>query len=243
MTTRTLKKSNPKPADNADSPDPVDNDPGTNPNEVDSAEAEQPKTFRESGGRILKTLKKMASNRGVGVLNGFNSFLKKTGKAFNFFGNFLRDRAMSVKAVAKESIGILSGLSDGTSRGTIHLLNSGKVIGTQAGKEMYSTLQKATSLGKSIAKLGGTAVGTPLSIGDDVVSTVNRLAKAPSRLSKVITRGAINPVLNYLGPNSDEEQPIEEEEEEEEPPKASVKTPSTPQKSSPQKLTSKKPTK
>lgn len=241
MTTRALKKANPKSADNADSPDPFVNDPGTNPNEDDSAEAEQPKTLRESCGRILKTLKKMASNRGIGVLNGFNGFLKKTGSTFNFFGNFLRDRATSVKTVARESLGMLSGLSDGTSRGAIHLLDSSKVIGTQAGKEMYSTLQKATRLGRSVTKLGGTAVGTPLSIGDDIVNTANRLVKTPSRLSKFITRSAINPVLNYLGPDSNEEP--EEEEEEEDSPKAPVKTPPTPQKSSPQKLTSKKPTK
>lgn len=241
-TTRALKKANPKPAENANLPDPVDNDPGTNPNEDDSAEAEQPKTFRESSGRIVKSMKKMASDRGVGLLNGFTGFIKKSGGAFNFFGNFLLERAKGVKEVAKESLEMVSGLSDSTTRGALHLLNSGKVIGTQTGKEMYNTLQKATSLGTNLAKLGGAAVGTPLSISNDLVSTTNRLVKVPRRLSKIITHGAINPVLNYLGPESKEEQP-EEEEVEEDSPKAPVKTPPTPLKSSPQKPVSKKPTK
>jgi len=185
----------------------------------------------------------MATNRGVGLLNGFTGMLKKTGGAFNFFGNLLLDRAKGVKDVAKESLGMLSSFGDSTTRGTKHFLNSGKVIGKQVGKEMYSTLQKATGLGTNVTKLGGTVTGTPLSIGEDVVGTVNRVAKVPSRVSKMITNGAIKPVLGFLGPSSEEEQPEEdkeEEEEEEEPPKAPVKTPPTPRKTTPKKPTPKK---
>jgi len=192
------------------------------------AEAEPPTTFKESGKRVVQTLKKMATNRGVGLLNGFTGFLTKSGDAFSFFGNFLLDRAKGVKNVAKESLGMVSGFSDRTTRVAKHLLDSGKVIGLQARKEMYESLQKATRLGKNLTKLGGTAVGTPLSISEDVVGTANRLAKVPSRVSNIINNGVIKPVLSRFGSNSSEEQP-EEEEEKEDPPKAKVKT-STPSK-------------
>ncbi|XP_060869374.1 uncharacterized protein LOC132944173 [Metopolophium dirhodum] len=239
MTIRGLKKPDPTPNNTKPADVPVDNDPGTNPNDDDSAEAEPPKTFRESGKRVVNTLKKMATNRGVGFLNGFTGFLKRTGGAFNFFGNFLRDRAKNVKDVAKENLEMVSSFSDSTTRGAKHLLNSGRVIGTQVGKEMYSSLQKSTRLGINVTKLGGAAAGTPLSIAGDVVDTTKRIVKIPSRVSKIVT-GVINPALNFVGPDSGEEQPEEEEEEEEEkkedPPKAPVKTPPTPS-----KLTVKKP--
>ncbi|NP_001155386.1 uncharacterized protein LOC100159063 precursor [Acyrthosiphon pisum] len=264
LTNREVKKPNPtpkytKPADDPASPDPVDNDPGTNPNDDDSAEAEPPKTFKESGKKFVKTFKKMATNRGVRFLNGVTGFLKKTGGAFNFFGNFLRDRANGVKEVAKESLGMISSFGDSTTRGAKHLLNSGKVIGKQAGKEMYSSLQKGTKLGVNVTKLGGTAFSTPMSIGEDVVGTTNRLAKMPSRVSKMITNGAINPVLNMFGSESGEKNPEEEEEEledkeeeledkeeegeeeKEEPPKAPVKKPSTPLKPAPKQEMPKQP--
>jgi len=157
----------------------------------------------------------MATNRGVGLLNGFTGLLKKTGGAFSFFGNFLGDRAKGVKDVAKESLGTVSSFSDSTTRGAKHLLNGGKVIGTQAGKELFSSFQKATRLGTNITKLGGTAVGIPLSIGEDVVGTTNQIAKVPSRVSKLITK-PIKKVLSYVEPESDQETSQEEEEEEKE---------------------------
>jgi len=214
--------------------------PGTNPNEEESSEAE-PTTIKESSRRVVRTAKRIASRRGAGLLNGVTGLLKTANNTADFFGRFLRDRSKNVKDVAKESMSMVSSFSDTSTNGAIHLMNSARVIGNQGASIMYSTLQKSTGLGKNLVKLGGTIVGTPISIGEDVVSTGNRIAKIPSKVSRFISEGAVKPILNTFGPNSDEGEP-EGEAAGENPTK--VETPKVPTPAAPttQKPLNKKPT-
>jgi len=139
-------------------------------------------------------------------------------------------------------MGLVSSFSDRSTNGAKHLMKSARVIGDQGANTMYSTLQKSTSLGKNLVKLGGTVVDTPISIGEDVVSTGNNIAKIPSRVSRIISEGAVKPLLNKFGPNSDEEEEPEEEPEVENPPK--IETPKAPTPAAPttRKPINKKPT-
>jgi len=241
ITPRELKKPNgTTPESKPTNPKPTNVEPGTNPNEEKSAEAE-PTTIKESGRRVVRTAKKIASRRGAGLLNGFTGLLKTANNTADFFGRFLRDRSKNVKDVAKDSMGMVSSFSDRSTNGAKHLMNSARVIGNQGANTMYSTLQKSTSLGTNLVKLGGNVVATPISIGADVVSTGNTIAKIPRKFSKMIHEGAVKPLLNSFGPNSDEEEP-ENEAEEEKPPKIETPKAPTPAAPVPRKPTNKKPT-
>ncbi|XP_026810158.1 uncharacterized protein LOC113551834 [Rhopalosiphum maidis] len=221
---RAITKPNGTPESKPTNPEPANGEPGTNPNEEESSEVE-PTTIKESGRRAVRTAKRIANRRGAGLLNSFTGLLKTANNTADFFGRFLRDRSKNVKDVAKESMGMVSSFSDRSTNGAKNLMKSARIIGNQGANTMYSTLQKSTSLGKNLVKLGGTVVGTPISIGEDVVSTGNSIAKIPSKVSRIVSEGAIKPLLNTFGPNSDEEEP-EEEPEEENPPK--TETPKAP---------------
>lgn len=168
-----------------------------------------------SGKRVVKTMQKMASRRGVGLINGFSGFLKSTDGAFNFFGNFLREQASNVNDVAKESFRMISGLGNGSARAARGVIKSGTTIGAQAAKELGSNWQKMTKLGENATKLAGTAFGTPISIGGDVLATANRVARVPGRMVTAIVNRAIKPALGVFGGNSDEEKKDEDEEQQE----------------------------
>ncbi|XP_025195908.1 uncharacterized protein LOC112595048 [Melanaphis sacchari] len=210
---------------------PDDSKPEINLNNVDSDEAEPPTTIKESGRRVVKTAKKLASKRGANLFNGITGLMKRTDNTIDFFGKFVRDRANNVKDVAKESFGLLSGLSNSSTNGAKNVISSAKVIGNEGSQVMYSTLQKSTNLGKNLTKLGGTVITTPISIGENVVTAANGIARIPSRLSRKITNGGIKPLLNAYLPDSDENTPeneIEEKIEEENiKPPPTVKAPPT----------------
>lgn len=213
--------------------------PGMNPDDQDSSEAEPPKTIKESGKRIIKNVKSIASQRGAGLLNGITGMIKGANGAFDFFGKFLLSRSKNVKDLAKESFNMASSFSDTATNGAKNLMNSARAIGGQGAKTAYNTLQKSTGLIKNVTKLGGTVMNTPISIGEDLVSSANGFAKMPSKLSRIVRERA-KPLLGYFGSNSDEDEPEEGNEEnpvDSEPPK----TPQTPPPSPQKKLVKRKP--
>ncbi|KAF0772475.1 ACYPI000472 protein [Aphis craccivora] len=208
-----------------------------NPDEQDSAEL--PKTIKESGKKVLKTAKSIANQRGVGLLNGFTGMLKGANGAFDFFGKFLQGRSKNVKDLAKESLNMASSFSDTATNGAKNVMNSARTIGGKGAKTLYNTLQKTTSFGKNLTKLGGTVLNTPISVGEDLASSVNGFAKVPSKLSRMAS-GLVKPVVNYFGLKSDEDE--SEEENDENPSDAEPPiTPKTPPPSPPKKLIKKKP--
>jgi len=153
--------------------------------------------------------------------------LKGANGAFDFFGKFILDRSKNGKELAKESFGMASSFSDTATNGAKNIMNSARTIGNQGAKTMYNTLQKTTSFGKNLTKFGGTIVNTPISIGEDVVTSANGIAKVPRRLSRKISESVVKPALGFFGTNSDEDEEENVEENEENPPDS--KTPTTPQ--------------
>jgi len=165
--------------------------------------------------------------------------LKGANGAFDFFGKFLQGRSKNVKDLAKESLNMASSFSDTATNGAKNVMNSARTIGGKGAKTLYNTLQKTTSFGKNLTKLGGTVLNTPISVGEDLASSVNGFAKVPSKLSRMAS-GLVKPVVNYFGLKSDEDE--SEEENDENPSDAEPPiTPKTPPPSPPKKLIKKKP--
>lgn len=227
---RAIKKANStnaKPADPVKpQPDPVNNNPGSNPDN-DSMETDPPNTVFGSGKKVAKTMKKVASKRIVGVLNSVDRLLNVVGHS-DSFGNLIQEQANNVRTLATESLKLVSDFSNSSFNGAKHVIEGSRVIGKQGGNVLFSTLQKATTLGANLTKFGGTAINTPISIGGDIVGTANRIAKAPSLISTMVTNNIINRGLRLLRLNSDEEPEKSEEEEKEEPPKAAPSKPKSP---------------
>jgi len=180
------------------------------PDDQDSSEAEPPKTIKESGKRVLKMAVSIGSQRGAGLLNGFTGILKGTNGAFDFFGTFLLGQSKNVKDLAKNSLNMMSSFGNTATNGAKNVMNSAKTIGVQGAKTLYNTLQKTTRFGKKLTKLGGTVIDTPISIGEDLVSSANGIVKVPSKLSKMASERLVKPALGFLGPISDEDESEEE---------------------------------
>ncbi|KAE9531606.1 hypothetical protein AGLY_010812 [Aphis glycines] len=207
--------------------------PGMDPNDQDSSEAEPPKTIKASGKRVLKTAVSIGSQRGAGLLNGITGIMKGTDSAFDFFGKFLLGQSKNAKDLAKQSFNMASSFGNTATNGAKNVMNSAKTIGDQGSKTLYNTLQKTTSFGKKLTKLGGTVIDTPISIGEDLVTTANGIAKIPSKLSRMGSERLVKPALSVLGPISDEDESEEENGEnalDAEPPIAPQTPPSSPKK-------------
>ncbi|CAH1710072.1 unnamed protein product [Aphis gossypii] len=207
--------------------------PGMDPNDQDSSEAEPPKTIKASGKRVLKTAASIGTKRGAGLLNSITGVMKGTDGAFDFFGKFLLGQSKNVKELAKKSFDMVSSLGNTATNGAKNVMDSAKTIGGQGSKTLYNTLQKTTRFGKKLTKLGGTVMDTPISVGEDLVTTANGIAKVPSKLSRIGSERLVKPALSFLGPTSDEDESEEENGEDAldaEPPIAPQTPPSPPKK-------------
>jgi len=189
--------------------------PGVNPNDDDSKEGDPPKTFTGSGKRVIKTMKKIATSRGVGLINGFSGFLKNTNGAANFFGNFLREQSNNVKDVAKESLGMVSSFGNSSTRGAKNVLNSARTIGAQGAEELNSAMKQMTKLGTNLTRLGGSAIRGPIAMGGEAANIANRVVKIPVTITKKISNGAIKPFLSLMGAKSDDDDGDDDDDDDE----------------------------
>lgn len=181
-------------------------------NDDEAAESgEPPQTIKESGKRLARTAKKVVNQNGAGVLNGVTRMLKAANGSFNFFGNLLQNHSKNAKDLAKKSFEAVSSIGDNAAKGTGHLIDSARTIGGQGSKSMRSVLDKGTALGVSVTKFGGTAIGAPMSIAEDVISTGHQLVKIPSRMSKAVAKNYIKPLLNFSRPDSEENEDQEDD--------------------------------
>lgn len=159
--------------------------------------------------KILKNaVKRQASKTGSGFLNNLTRLLNSSAHVFGFLPKLARSQLSNASDIIKHNTDAISRTGDGATRGIIKTINSARNIGSEGEKQFSRVLSNAEDLGKSLVQLGGTAVSTPLSIGNNMAKLGNFVISYPSR--------PINKVMNSIkSKSSNDEDEVDDEKSEE----------------------------